>query len=192
MYLQVTLRDIASEWVSSLGYKAAAQQLFRLLHLFPSPLLVFPAGTQLETVEKELLHEEFVGKGLAVRFSRAAHYPLQQQINAPRLFSDSTRDILEFVTHWAADHDSESSVIVQPSIDLAYSYELHLDRHGALVEIFPGLWELDNSEPVDSIRVSGRSAELSSATRQGGKSSAMMLPLESTTIQLVHFPSSSS
>jgi hypothetical protein len=161
MYEQKILKDLISSWIIEFGYKAAAQKLFRLLHLFPTPLLVFPHGTKLDVIERAISSGDFLGKNLVIRFSRPSYYSVKNQINAPRLLSSSKEEGLAFISHhWDSEIDAKSSVIIQPEIDVAYSYELYLDHYRAIVEIIPGLWELDNKEPVDRIVMAKQGATL--------------------------------
>ena len=161
MFEERNLKDIFKKWNDLLGYKASVMRLFRMFDLFPLPIFIFPAGTKMEEIQHAINDEKLSNQKLAIRFSRPTNLPLDMQLNAPRTWLTVREDITEFIReHWSTNDDSLSSVVIQPKIDLQYSFELLHEENQITIEVLPGLWDIENPYPVDKIIINSETIEI--------------------------------
>jgi diadenosine tetraphosphate (Ap4A) HIT family hydrolase len=124
----------------SLGAKGAAMQYFHDVGLFDLPICVFPPGTDISTLAREVSRTLPSGSGYTVRFSRSA------EIGLPRGFKPDLGALINWVT---ASRKGEWATIVHPHIDVRRSFEILLTDDAVLLEHIPGMWESDNTLDPD-------------------------------------------
>jgi diadenosine tetraphosphate (Ap4A) HIT family hydrolase len=144
--LTLDVRDtVLRDEADTLGIKAAAMNYFRESGLFGLPLWVFPPGTPVDHIRKQLGQGNL--QGYTVRYSHMG------DLGLPRSF----RPDRDAVVGWLLESRKDAwTTIVHPYIDVRHSFEMLLTRDSVLIEHVPGMWESDNSIDPDVMMIRDR------------------------------------